>query len=530
MQPDCPQTTATPSTAALSLAAQAWRVALPAWLLVLVLILGLFWQTASGMVSIWYRSETFAHAFVVPPISIWLIWRRRLDLTQLMPRPAFVMLFPIAGMALLWLLGDLVAVNSVTQLAFIAMVVLSVPAVLGLQVACAITFPLLFLFFAAPIGEFMMPQLMEWTAEFTVVALRASGIPVYSEGLQFVIPSGSWSVVEACSGVRYLIASVTVGTLFAYLNYQTTTRRILFILVSILVPIVANWLRAYMIVMLGHLSGNKLAVGFDHLIYGWAFFGVVIMLMFVIGARWVESEPAFGEGVALPVTSVAAPSAVRLWMVAVCAMAVVAMPTGAKLVIDRGAPVGVPALFAPDVLMAGWRASDTAAIGFKPNFQNPSAETNGVYENSGNVVGLYLGYYRNQDYNRKLVSSNNVLIHSTHPDWSLVAGGAQAASFGQQQVTVRSAELRRAPLGLEAGRRLVAWQIYWVNGTLTASDYLAKVYGALYQLMRRGDDSAVIVIYTEKTPVGDAQTTLQSFLSENYSAIDAILRQAKAIN
>jgi exosortase len=51
--------------------------------------------------------------------------------------------------------------------------------------------------------------------------LALSGIPVHAEGLRFVIPTGSWSVVEACSGVRYLIASVTVGTLFAYLTYRS---------------------------------------------------------------------------------------------------------------------------------------------------------------------------------------------------------------------------------------------------------------------------------------------------------------------
>ena len=78
----------------------------------------------------------------------------------------------------------------------------------------------------------MMPKLMEWTAWFTVLALRASGIPVYQEGLQFVIPSGNWSVVEACSGIRYIIASVTVGTLFAYLNYVTLRRRLIFIAIS----------------------------------------------------------------------------------------------------------------------------------------------------------------------------------------------------------------------------------------------------------------------------------------------------------
>ena len=135
------------------------------------------------------------------------------------------------------------------------------------------------------------------TADFTVAALRASGIPVYREGLQFVIPSGSWSVVEACSGIRYLMASFMVGSLFAYLNYRSWRRRLAFVAVSLVVPIVANWLRAYMIVMLGHLSGNTLAVGVDHLIYGWVFFGIVIMAMFMVGARWSEpdAQPQIGR-------------------------------------------------------------------------------------------------------------------------------------------------------------------------------------------------------------------------------------------
>jgi exosortase/archaeosortase family protein len=158
----------------------------------------------------------------------------------------------------------------------VCLVVLAVPAVFGWAVARELTFPLLFLFFAVPVGEFMVPPMMEWTADFTVKALQLTGIPVYREGLQFVIPSGNWSVVEACSGVRYLIASFMVGTLFAYLNYRSSKRRVIFMLVSLAVPIVANWLRAYLIVMVGHLSDNKLAAGVDHLVYGWVFFGVVI--------------------------------------------------------------------------------------------------------------------------------------------------------------------------------------------------------------------------------------------------------------
>jgi exosortase len=109
---------------------------------------------------------------------------------------------------------------------------------------------------------------MDRTADFTVAAIRASGVPVHREGNYFLIPSGRWSIVEACSGLRYLIASFMVGCLYAYLSYRSPVRRATFIAASIVVPIVANWLRAYMIVMHGHLPSNRIAVGDDHFISG----------------------------------------------------------------------------------------------------------------------------------------------------------------------------------------------------------------------------------------------------------------------
>jgi exosortase A len=281
------------------------------------------------MVLVWSRSETFTHGFLVPPIVMWLVWRKRLEIVTYSPRSTFRFLIVAAAVGFVWLLGDLVAIHAVTQLAFVTLLILAVPTVVGWPIARLIIFPLGFLYFAVPIGEFVMPQLMEWTANFTILALRMSGIPVYREGLQFVIPSGHWSVVEACSGVRYLIASLTVGTLFAYLNYRSVKRRFLFVIVSILVPIVANWMRAYMIVMLGHLSGNKLAVGVDHLIYGWVFFGIVIMLMFMIGARWSEPDTPAGSGAMashLAPQPASASTAAGFWVAASCYALVVAAP------------------------------------------------------------------------------------------------------------------------------------------------------------------------------------------------------------
>ena len=153
-------------------AATLWRRALPALLLVLGAVLVAYRDTAAAMVAIWSRSDTFAHCFLVLPIVLWLIWRQRAALGSLRPRPCPWILLPMAGAGFIWLLGDLVSANSVTQLALTALLVLAVPAVLGLQLASAILFPLGFLFFAVPIGEFLMPQLMAWTADFTVLALR----------------------------------------------------------------------------------------------------------------------------------------------------------------------------------------------------------------------------------------------------------------------------------------------------------------------------------------------------------------------
>ena len=508
-----------------------WRWPLAALALSIAGIIGIYLETAIAMVTIWYRSETFTHAFIVPPIVLWLAWRRRHAVALLHPKPALITLILIAGVALMWLLGDLTAVNSVTQLAFVAMLVLAVPAVLGFQVAYALMFPLFFLFFAVPIGEFLMPYFMEWTADFTVAALRLSGIPVLREGLQFVIPSGNWSVVEACSGIRYLIASVTVGALFAHLNYQSTQRRVVFVLVSFLVPVVANWLRAYMIVMLGHLSGNKLAVGVDHLIYGWVFFGVVIMLMFIVGARWAQPEPAMPSP---PAHRQIAPSIpmrqhAAFILAAACVLALAAWPTGARWWIDAHEPSAAVSMVAPASLSPAWQIKAVPSYAYKPNFENPSVEVNASYSNAQQEVGLYLGYYRHQDYNRKLVSSNNVLVSAADRIWSRVTSGTRLATLGPNQVPVRTAQLRSAtPIGSTLSDRLVVWQIYWIDGTLTSSDYMAKVYSALSRLFGRGDESAVIVIYAEKPLTGGADGALESFMSANYGAIEALLQQAKA--
>ena len=242
---------------------------------VLVLLL-MYWQTAASIVAIWQRSETFAHGYIIFPISAFLIWQRRAALLAVEYHADWRAMPLLVGLGMGWLLAHAGGVQVAEQFALVAAIPLVVWSLLGWRAVSTILFPLAFLLFAVPFGEFLIPPLMNFTADFVVTALQITGIPVYREGTFFSISSGQWSVVEGCSGLRYLIASFTLGTLYAYLTYRSAKRRVIFSLLSILVPIIANGLRAYMIVMIAHLSDMKLALGVDHYIYGWVFFGFVM--------------------------------------------------------------------------------------------------------------------------------------------------------------------------------------------------------------------------------------------------------------
>jgi exosortase A len=504
----------------------AWRGALGALLLLVAAVLLIYRETLSVMVGIWARSDTFAHAFLVPPIVLWLIWRQRHVVATIAPRPAYTAMALMALIGLGWLLGDLAVVNAVSQLSLVALLVLAVPAVLGWRVARALAFPLGFLFFAVPLGEFLLPIFMLWTADFTVFALRLSGIPVYREGLQFVIPSGNWSVVEACSGVRYLIASVVVGTLYAYLNYRSLSRRLIFVGVALLVPIVANWVRAYLIVMVGHLSDNRIAAGADHLIYGWVFFGVVIGLMFWIGARWREdSAPLARTAVARAAQGVASRPAASaaLWLAALAGLAVAWWPQAARQAVERieGAR-GQPRMVS--LQLPGWQAGAPALADWRPGFEGAAAEYATVMAGGEQRVGLYVGYYRKQEQGRKLISSTNSLLPASNKQWSAVSQSLRSVPAGDQSLDVREVLLRasRVP-GRSAVAHLRAWQVYWVDGRLTTSDYVAKALTVLSRLRGNGDDGAVLIFYALEAEPGQADAPLRAFVSDAMPVLQPLL-------
>jgi exosortase A len=501
-----------------------WARAAALLAVVLVVLVASYWNTAAGMVAIWYRSETFAHGFVVPVIVAWLVWRSRAAWLTESPRPSPLWLLPLAACGAAWLAGELGTINALSELAFVAMVVCTVPLTLGPAIARRLAFPLAFLFFAVPIGEFMLPALMQWTADFTVWALRLTGIPVYREGQQIVIPSGRWSVVEACSGIRYLIASFMVGTLYAYLSFSSTRRRLAFVGISILIPIVANWVRAYLIVLIGHLSSNRLAVGVDHIIYGWLFFGFVMFLMLWAGSHWRETtSPSAPSGVAARQPrppAVQRHAAVAMTMITLAV--ILAWPL-AERHLDAGVGHQSSVDLQPLPDLQGWQARVGRLAAWEPMIEAPSAVLEQTFTNGGRAVGLYVAFFQDQSHTRKIASSTNVLAGSGivgGAGWAVIGENAAKVPFGAETVPARQFEL-----GDAADDRLLALRWYWLDGRVTASDAMAKVYTLLSRLHGR-DDGAIVIVYTRKN--GAERQAVDAFLRDAGPLVEDALRRAAA--
>ncbi|GAB3407651.1 exosortase A [Massilia agilis] len=482
----------------------------------------LYLSTVQSIVAVWNSSDTFAHGYAILPISAWLVWRRRENFTYIPVAPWWPGLAALALAGAGWLLATVGEVQVVRQYAFVSMIPLGVLALLGPRLAASLAFPLLFLLFAVPFGEIFVQPLINFTADFTVAAVRASGIPVLRTGARFELPTGTWSVVEACSGIRYLISSITLGCLYAYLTYRSMTRRAMFVALSVVVPIVANGLRAYMIVMIGHLSGMKLATGVDHLIYGWLFFGLVMFIMFWIGSYWREDEaqePAARSSApaAQPAVTHAAPGQMAR-MAAYTLLLAALWPALAQYNEHANANPAPVRLHAPQV---AWPATPMFTD-WSPRFLAPSAGYSGAWRAPGlQPVGLTVLYYRDQDSSRSLVSSLNKL---TNPNdaWHWTASGTRTEAVAGRPLALTETTL-------QSGKgSLLVWQWMWVGGQYTTSAYKAKLLQARSKLLLRGDDGAALLLYAPFTESPEeARRAMRAFLSAHGDAIGAALADAK---
>ena len=309
----------------------------PVWLVLLIgvaLLLLVFPQEDQAAWQVWFDDTAYGHCFFVPAIAAFLAWERRHDALAAPLRPLpWLALLAIPG-GLVWFVAERLGLMEGQQLAAMTLLQLFFLATLGWARYRALSAPLLYLYFLVPFGAFLTPYLQNFTAQFTHIGLDLLGIPNYTDDLLISIPEGQFLIAEACAGLRFLIASVAFGVLYACMIYRSPTKRALFILASILIPIVANGFRALGIVTLGHIIGSAEAAAVDHVIYGWVFFSAVILMLIAAGLPFRE------DGGAYAVPAPAPPARLRpLLQAAAVAVALIALvPMSVRIAISAATP------------------------------------------------------------------------------------------------------------------------------------------------------------------------------------------------
>jgi exosortase A len=486
-----------------ALSVSVWTIHLAA-LAGLILVLGLLYaRTIAAAVTVWWVSPTFSHCFLIIPVSAYLVWGKRHALARLTPAAyprALWLALPVMAAAFV---GALASINEVEQLALIAFVQVLALALLGRAVYRVVLFPALYLFFLVPMGEYLIGPLQHFTTWFIDQGLSLLGVLHYTEGNIVELANGRFQVAEACAGLRFLIATIAVGALFAHMTYRKWRKTVLFMLACVIVPIIGNGFRALGIVLLAHFSDNRIAVGADHLVYGWGFSVAILAALMYVGAKFADDFPP--EPAVTPEPRAARPSLLPL-TVLLSLLAISAVPAFAAWhVTQRTADAGVFAVI-PDV--QGF-ATETVSQDWAPGFHVPDAKLAFAMRRTGAggpAVDVFVDYYGGGN----LISSANKFWDEEV--WHPISEGQAQANVGVTPVAFRELQI-----GSVTGARLV-WWTYVSAGAFTQSGLDVKldhVKSALFG----GRGAALLAL---STPVDGETETARARLRSAAAALQPV--------
>ena len=462
-------------------------------------LLVLFHSDVATLVSLWWTSTTFGHCLFIGPVVAWLVWQRRDDLAQLTPAAWWPGLLLVAGGAMLWLMGAAGTVALLRQLGLIVMLQGAVVTLLGPMVARALTFPLAYAFFLVPFGESMEGPLQTATVTMIMPMLHAVGVPASVDGVLITIPKGYFEVAEACSGAKFEIAMIAFGTLVANVCYVSWRRRIAFLAVALTVPIFANAVRAFATIYAAHLTSVAQATGYDHIVYGWIFFGLVMAAVLAIGWTWFDRDPL------APWVDVAAlqgtprhritPWAAALLVFAVPALAVAWSAAIAGRVQALPDEIDLPAV-------PGWRRIPLSARApWTPYYPAADRFLFGRYGDAeGDAVDLSLAVFASQHDDKRLATFGTGVLRQNDV-WVRVEDLPPIAGGSAMRIT--------APGDVQ--RVVATW--YRVGNVLTANPSMVKIETLKARLLGGPQRAVAIHVSAVVRPGLDPRAEIERFLA-----------------
>lgn len=481
----------------------AWRGALlrlaAAWV---VLFVG-FLPDWAAMARQWWDISTYNHILLIPLIVGWLVWQRWPQVRKLAPASWWPGLVLLGGACFIWLLGAMSGLDLARQAGVVAMLGACVPLLLGARVSTALLFPLFYLVFLVPVGEELVKILQTITADITIALTHLSGIDAVIDGVFINTPAGLFEVAEACSGVKFLIAMIAFGTLAANVCFVRWGRRAAMLAACVIVPILANGIRAWGTIYAAQIFGIEAAAGIDHIIYGWFFFAIVLALVIacawrffdrpldgpavdltaISGMKWIDRAERFSISNRLALAGfLLALVAGQCWAYAADAIAA-PMPSR----------IDLPAV-------PGWTRVDYApTIPWAPLAEGADHRLLGRYRDAkGREVDVFVALYASQGEGREAGGfGQGALIPDSPWSWQ---SSASAFEDGKGERLLGDGRVER-----------VAMTWYRQGRLLSGSNARLKLAVIADHLLFRAEPTTMLILSAEDAPRGSAQTSISAF-------------------
>lgn len=497
--------------------------------LVVALLGYMYAESLAYLFGRWLGTEDYSHGMFVPFISGYLIWQFRHRLTWIAKGKSWWGLAVIASGLVLYVVGELSTLFVILHVSLWVVLVGLAITLLGVRGARVIAFPLGYLLTAIPLPMFfyanLSSQLQLWSSSLGVGCLQLVGVMAFREGNVIDLGPVQLQVVEACSGIRYLLPLTSLALLCAYLFKDRMWKRVVLVFSSIPISIMLNGFRIGMIGVLVELYGRGAAEGFYHLFEGWVIFmvsfGLLIMevaLLAKLGASvpkksWSErltwrdqdADTDREGGLKIQQRRIFSPSPAYLCSVAL--FAPFTLLSTAFMEREETPPPRTPFIDFP-MQINGWggqpfpleqqyidalRFDDYVLADYRWNKEQP--------------VNFYAAYYRSQ---RKGQSAHS-------PQSCLPGGGWEIASMTHKELS--SSGLMRQPVMVNRAviRKGDQKQIvlYWFKqrDRYLADEYLVKLYLLWDALSRQRTDGALVRLASPVGP-GESEAVVDQRLQE----------------
>ena len=248
----------------------------------------LYFPVLRSLVDDWINMPDFSHGFLIPAVSLYLVWERRNDLERLVPSGNWAGLALVVLGVVMLLLGTLATEFFTMRFSLIVVIGGAILLLLGWGYLKVLMLPLAYLIFMIPIPSIFMQKItfpmQLFASKVAAGFMYMIGIPVLREGNIIVLANTTLEVAEACSGIRSLISLLALSVFYAYISQKQTWKRLVLVLSTFPIAIIANAARVSGTGVLAHFYGDGVAQGFFHGFSGWILFIVAFICLFAVGA------------------------------------------------------------------------------------------------------------------------------------------------------------------------------------------------------------------------------------------------------